>query len=343
MSRYQSHRRPFHSSIAFALGALLALLAGALAAVPASAAYPYIGAPIVYVGLQDRVVPEEGIVGVEPVGLRSIRLGQPRSAARVLTDDSISAPAVSPDGRWIAFSLSGSIALMRTDGSGMRRVTVRGADSADREPSFSPSGNRIVFVRHDDETFPGGNEGDVYSVRTDGGGLRQITSGGAADRSPAISPNGRQIVFGRTPVGKGFQRLYSVRPDSSDMRNLTPRIPARRRPGERHFSAEDPAFSPNGRTIAFTVSAGSGAENIYTMHPSGNRLRSLTGVGERPLSRRFKLSEPAFSPSGHFLLVTARDPGHTELAVIDLADRSDLLGTGGTIQGEAAAWIPPPR
>lgn len=323
----------------------VAMLAICAAAPPhARAAHPYTGAPILYVGLEGDFAPEEGFVGFKPVGLRSIRLGQPKASARALTDDSTGAdPAVSPDGRLIAFSRSGVIMVMNSDGSGLRQVTRGWPGGADIEPSFTRSGKRILFIRLGDETVAGSNQGDVCSIRIDGQELRRITSTRAADRSPAMSPNGRQIVFGRTPVGKGFQHIYSMRSDGSHLRDLTPRIPARRRAGERNFSAEDPAFSPNGRTVAFTVANNGGGENIYTMRPNGNRLSSLTGVGEHPLTSRFQLSEPAFSPSGRFLLVTGRDREHTELAIIDLRDRRRLLGTGSAIDGESAVWLPPQR
>jgi TolB protein len=338
MNKRTPHPQSLRTSAVSVLCALVALLVLAIAAKPASAAHPYSGAQIVYVGLEDVIAPEEGFTGFEPVGLRSIRLGESKTKPRALTnEDSGAQPAVSPDGSWIASSRGGMIVLMRLDGSGQRRLT-DGGGSSDREPSFAPSGKRILFVRRGDETLPGSNEGDIYSIGTDGSGLRRITSGRTADRSPVFSPNGRQVVFGRTPAGKGFQRLYSARPDGSKLRDLTPRIPARRRAGERNFSAEDPAFSPNGRTIAFTVSNNGGGENIYTMRPNGNRLQSLTGGGEHPLSSRLQLSEPAFSPTGRFLLVTGRDRGHTELAIIDLRDRRRLLNT--PLQGEAAVWAP---
>lgn len=342
MIKHTSYPQSIRNSAAFVFGALAMLVVIAVAAKPAEAAHPYTGAQIVYVGLEQHIASEEGFTGFDPAGLRSIRLGEPRTKARVLTDEPSAAdPTVSPDGRWVAFSRDGAIMLARPDGTGERALTDGGGNgSSDGEPSFAPSGKRIFFIRLGDETASGTNQGDVYSIGTEGKGLRQITSGPAADRSPVSSPDGRQLVFGRTPPGKGGQHVYSARPDGSKLKDLTPRIPARSSRGERNFSAEDPAFSPNGRTIAFTVNGGNGAENIYTMRPDGKRVRSLTGAGEHPLTTRFQLSEPAFSPSGRFLLVTGRDRDHTELALIDLADRSRLLGTGSALDGEAAAWVP---
>lgn len=325
----------------------------ALNTAPARAAHPLTGGPVVYVGLEKEYRGEAEFL-MAPAGLRSIRLGEPKTAARVLTDDPRDLdPAVSPDGRRIAFSRGGELFLIDAGGARVRRLTDGGpAGSSDVEPSFVPGGRRILFVRLGDETVAGTNQGDVFSVGVDGGGPRRVTGGRSADRSPVSSPNGRQIVFAREPFSRGqggdpewgFSHVYSVRPDGSRLRDLTPRIPARTPRIERKFSATDPAFSPNGRVVAFTVTGDGSVENVFTMRPDGRRVRSLTG-GERPLSRNANLSQPAFSPSGRSLLVTARErhpAGDTALAAIDLGDRSRLFGVGG-VPGEAAAWLPQPR
>lgn len=335
------------TSRALGIGAVFtALLTSALAVTPADAALRDRGVPIVYVGLEPGFEAE----GFDQIGLRSVPLGSPNATAQTLTEDSSDGePTVSPDGRLIAFTrLLGEpgnyrteVLTMRRDGSGVRRLTGDGAiEGADFEPSFAPSGKRILFVRLEDETLRGTNQGDIYSIRIDGSGLQQITSGRHADRSPVLSPDGRQLVFARSPLIRGSgsvqwgrSHIYSMRPDGSRLRDLTPRLYIRQR-RQRNFDASEPVFSPNGRTIAFTV--GSIGENILTMRPNGRRLRSLTGVGPQPLSRRFRLSEPAFSPSGRSLLVTARDSYHSELAVIELADRSQLRTAGP--QGESGAW-----
>lgn len=321
------------------VGTAVVLSLIALGAAPAWAAHPFTGAPVVYVGLEKEYRQEAEFL-IKPVGLRSIRLGESKKAARVLTEDPTdSDPAVSPDGRWIAFSRGGELFLMRADGSGARRL-MDGVSSSGGEPSFVAGGRRILFVRR----------GDVYSVGIDGTGLRRITAGRSADRSPVASPNGRQIVFAREPFSRGeggdpeldFSHIYSARPDGSRLRDLTPRIPARTPRIERRFSATDPAFSPNGRVIAFAVTGDGSVENVFTMRRDGSRLRSLTG-GERPLSRNANLAQPAFSPSGRSLVVTARErhpSGETALAVIDLADRSSLHEVGGGVPGESAAFLP---
>lgn len=331
----------------FICGAVVAALV-ALAPASRAAAPPDLGRHFVYRALG---IGSEG-EGFEPEGLRLGTLGSPPDHAVELTDDpGDEDPAVSADGRWVVFSrythvdgMEGkreALFIMRSDGSGLRRLTAGPAiGGGDREPSFSPSGKRIFFVRLEDETIRGTNEGDIYSIGIDGSGLHQLTSGRYADRSPVASPNGRQIVFARPP-GPPFQTgipdIYSIRANGSHLVDLTPRIPARHRRTERIIAAGEPTFSPTGRVIAFAVRGGNGSEGIDTMRPDGSKIKSLVGRGPRALNRRFGLSEPEFSPTGRTLLVTARDSYHREIALINLSDRSRLF-TPHSVQGESPAW-----
>ena len=66
-------------------------------------------------------------------------------------------------------------------------------NAADTEPSFSPDGRTIAFVR----------DGDVYSVRADGSGERHLSSGAELDSAPTVSPNGRYVVFERRTSATG--------------------------------------------------------------------------------------------------------------------------------------------
>lgn len=154
---------------------------------------------------------------------------------------------------------------------------------ADREPSWSPDGRRIVFSGEVD-----GNR-DLYVVNRDGSGLQRLTSTPRVDREPAWSVRG-EIVFVRGNV------LYRIRPDGTGLKRLDRRgrVPdwspdgrrlvfsherrlfVLRRDG-RHYrrvlrrgAALYPAWSPSGRRIAFRR-----GRDIYTATPTGRRLRRV--------------------------------------------------------------------
>lgn len=153
-------------------------------------------------------------------------------------------PAVSPDGRWVAVSLGNAhvyqthtrrssvfdpaLALIEVRGTG----TVALGDGA--EPSWSPDGARLAFVR------PVAGRAHLFvSGTTRGAPATQITDGADDDAQPAWSPDGSLIAFCSSPVSDGIARranLFAVRPDGSALRQLT----------EGDADACRPAWGPHG-------------------------------------------------------------------------------------------------
>jgi len=131
---------------------------------------------------------------------------------------------------------------------------------ADAEPSFSADGHTIAFVR----------EGDVYAMRADGSGQRQLTVGAELDTRPLVSPNGKIVVFERRSASGASRDLYTVRAGGGVAHALAPS------PADEH----EASFSPDGCTIAFvrTVesSLGSVSDDLFTVRPAGIKLRRMT-------------------------------------------------------------------
>jgi len=114
------------------------------------------------------------------------------SGARALPLIGISdeAPAWSPDGRRLAFACYAAdddICLIGADGHGGRHLTH--GPSYDVQPAWSPNGGRIAFAR----------DGDIWTMRANGSGLRHLTRGGRTrDSAPTWSPDGKTIAFIRS-------------------------------------------------------------------------------------------------------------------------------------------------
>ena len=70
-------------------------------------------------------------------------------------------------------------------------------DPTDTEPAFSADGRTIAFARG----------GDLYSIRPDGSGQRQLTSGPEIDGRPLVAPNGRYVVFERRVAAGALVRV----------------------------------------------------------------------------------------------------------------------------------------
>lgn len=130
---------------------------------------------------------------------------------------------------------------------------------ADTEPSFSADGHTIAFVR----------EGDVYSMRADGSGQKRLTSGAELDSRPLVSPNGKVVVFERRTAAGAPRDLFTVSVNGGTAHAI----------GSSVADEHEASFSPDGRTVAFvrTSAAGGGSnDDIYTVRPSGAKLRRLT-------------------------------------------------------------------
>lgn len=174
-------------------------------------------------------------------------------------------------------------------------------------PAYSPDGAQIAFTSNRD-----GNP-ELYVMNRDGSNVRRITNHPAIDTTPTWSPTGTQIAF--TSNRSGTPQIYIVGADGLNIRRLTPTTesyadrptwsPApfneiayagRTGPGYdikvydlaagvtrqitfAEGSNESPAYSPNGRHLAFVSTRGSGRANIYTIGRDGRGLKQVTRDG----------------------------------------------------------------
>jgi TolB protein len=111
---------------------------------------------------------------------------------------------------------------------------------------------------------------DIYVRRTDGS-VRKLTFNRVNDRDPAWSTDGRKIAFARD-VGLGVA-LFVMNADGSNVRQLT--RPVLHPTG---FTTSDlaPAWSPDGRRIAFISNRVTGDQVVWRMNSDGRQLTRLT-------------------------------------------------------------------
>ena len=172
-------------------------------------------------------------------------------------------PAFSPDGMRIAFMTNRDgnmeIYVVNRDGSNLRRVTRHPGN--DSTPTWSPAGNQIAF------TSDRSGSPQIYIVDADGMEQpRRITSESWADRATWSPAPYNEIAYaGRT--GPGFDiKIFSL--EQGQIRTIT----------DGTGSNESPAWSPNGRHLAF-ASTRSGRTHIFTVARDGNDLRQVTQMG----------------------------------------------------------------
>ena len=200
------------------------------------------------------------------------------------------------------------------------------------DPVFSPDGNAIAF------SWDGGNEGhsSIYVKLIGAGTPLQLTKSPGADSNPAWSPDSRYIAFYRdSPEGSGYYLVPSLggaerklasayefggldwSPDGKFLAvadRASPQGPlsillisvesgeARTLPFQGDKSLGGPAFSPDGRMLAFVAGPEFLATDVFVMPAEGGEAKRLT------FDRLF-LRGLAWTPDGRDIVFSSNRTG----------------------------------
>jgi Tol biopolymer transport system component len=145
---------------------------------------------------------------------------------------------------------------------------------------------------------------------------------GIENAFPAWSPDSSKLVFQSNRSGEWH--LYTMKPDGSDLRDLTPNLK----------DCRNPSFSPDGSKIVF-YSAMSGNDEIYVMGAGGGAPRNLTNNPARDI-------HPHWAPDGKSILFNSLrdDPDAFDIYQMN-ADGSGVKRLTATKEDETCAQLSP--
>jgi TolB protein len=185
-------------------------------------------------------------------------------------------PIFSPDGNWILVTgvsdAHERIYLMHPDGTGVEPLTPEEIHAI--HGTWSPDNEQVIFCADDDLKPPQKNEARVFSIDLKTRRMTTLITGGI-NTYPSFSPDMKHIVW-RKIVGDMNSEVFVANADGSNPRNIT------------NSPAFDgwPAWSPNGKKIAFASNRGANYQ-VYLMDPSGENVQLVANTDGRATSPRW--------------------------------------------------------
>jgi serine/threonine protein kinase len=230
--------------------------------------------------------------------LRTRRPGlnlQSGKITRLTNNGKVGVATISPDGKYVVYSAlddSGNSSLWVrhvATTSNVQIVPPAGPDVIFGQPTFSPDGNYIYYLRNE----RGRVSGVLYQVPVLGGTSKKVLENVSRI---SFSPNGDRFAFVRRDVSQGEDAIIVVNADGTGEKKLA----TRKHP---NYFLSGLAWSPDGQTIACPsgVFAGSAYRSVTLIQVSDGSERPFTSHSWNDVQRITWLSD------GSGIMLTAQE------------------------------------
>jgi TolB protein len=223
-----------------------------------------------------------------------------RTVTQVTSDPSDDMmPAVSPDGRWLAFvsNRTGNwdVFVMSAEGGPPTQITFETDDEV--QPTWSPDGKQLAFARKNART----SRWEVWTTTAhEPSGSTFLCEGFLPRWSPDASSN--RILFQRArQQGSRFYGIWTIRLENGQASSPTEIVSAQ------NAAVIQPSWSPDGQRIVFTTVVDPIAQSGEMPEQSDLWIVNVDGTGRASLTGgHFRNMQPVWAADEHIYFVSNR-------------------------------------
>jgi Tol biopolymer transport system component/DNA-binding winged helix-turn-helix (wHTH) protein len=270
----------------------------------------------------------------------------------------------SPDGKSIAFSGLSGIYLLSVEGSSVHRLTEAPPATDDWGPSFSPDGQRLLFVR----THQLGLPDEIWVASTTGNEAHRVLAElGKIASPPRFSYDGASVIFSSNrsghpalwrasldapdsiaPLGavkswawdpaisrRGYRLAYERITRSLSVWEMDVATAGEKRPHVVIAATSDtdqgpgPQYSPDGQKLAY-MSDRSGTMEIWIANRDGTNPFQLTAVGDA--------GTPRWSPESQSIVFDASTNTGSKIVTINVHGGAPQVLTPDSFHNVCPSW-----